>query len=268
LERQLTGARDRLLRRREEMLAELSRGSRADRYERWGHLLMSATSDPAPGADRVEVADLFSGEGHVEIPLDPRYTRIENAGRLYEKARRVRQAREHAEGRLMETEAALDITERLVARLKGLATASEVEEFMKSEATHLKQVVRQAPGASSPFRRYALPEGYEVLVGRSAAENDLLTFRHAASDDLWLHARGVSGSHTLLRGPRRTAAPPRHVLEAAAGVAAFHSKARGSALVPVVVARRKHVRKPRGSALGVVAVEREQVLLVEPRLPS
>jgi predicted ribosome quality control (RQC) complex YloA/Tae2 family protein len=118
-----------------------------------------------------------------------------------------------------------------------------------------------------PFRCFSLEHDYEVWVGRNAKQNDALTFRHARKYDLWMHARGVAGSHVVLRLPNRDARPGKPILEQAAAIAAYFSKAQGSSLVPVIVTPRKYVRKPKGAATGAVAVEREDVLLVEPRLP-
>jgi predicted ribosome quality control (RQC) complex YloA/Tae2 family protein len=255
------------------MLEELSHESRADRYERWGHLLM-ATPDVPADADRVTLPDLFAGEDagapSVTIPLDPGRSAVENAQRYYDRARRTRRAREEAEGRLLEAEARAREAERLLDLLRRVERLPDLEAFRRAEAAAL------APFAGTdeegedrvPFRRFALPGGYEVWVGRNARQNDLLTFRYARKHDRWLHARGVAGSHAVLRVPNRQAVPPRPVLEGAAAIAAYFSKARGSSLVPVIVAERKHVRKPRGAAPGAVVVEREEVLLVEPGLPE
>ncbi len=92
--------------------------------------------------------------------------------------------------------------------------------------------------------------------------------RHARPYDLWLHARGVSGSHVVIRVKGRANVPPGPVVERAARLAAFHSKAKTSALVPVVVTPRKWVRKAKGSPPGQVVVEREaEVRIVPPEAP-
>jgi len=119
-----------------------------------------------------------------------------------------------------------------------------------------------------PFRRYMLADGYEVWVGRNARQNDRLTLQYARKYDLWMHARGVGGSHTVLRLPGKSVHPPAAVVEQAAAIAAYFSKARTSSMVPVIVTERKYVRKPRKSRPGTVIVERERVLLVEPVLPG
>ena len=256
------------------MLDELSHESRADRYERWGHLLMAASHTVPVGAEEAALPDLFAethgAVPHVAIPLDPALSAVENAQRYYDRARRTRRAREEAEARLLGTDERARTAEALLERLRGIETLPELDAFEKEESAHLQVFASGAREDDErlPFRRYALPQGYEVWVGRNAKQNDLLTFRYAQKHDLWMHARGVAGSHAVLRLPHRQAVPPRPLLERAAAVAAYYSKARGSSLVPVMVAPRKYVRKPKGAAPGAVVVEREEVLLVVPALPE
>lgn len=254
----------------ERMLEELAHESRADRYEQWGHLLMAAAADVPAGADEVTLPDLFADRAPVSIPLDPARSPIENAQHYYERARRTRRSREEAETRLLETEQKAEAAEALLEQLRAVETLADLEAFRKEEAARLAPFTgEEAAGEDRvPFRRFALPQGYEVWVGRNAKQNDQLTFRYAQKYDLWMHARGVPGSHAVLRLPNRQAQPGRPLLERAAAIAAYYSKARGSSLVPVMITERKYVRKPKGAAPGAVLAEREEVLLVEPRLPD
>ncbi len=270
LEKALAKAHADLRRRTERMLDELARESRADRYERWGHLLMASVAAVPPRADEVSLPDLFATGVLVTIPLDPALRAVENAQRYYDKARRTRQARAHAEARLLEAEQQAVQAAALLESLRRIDSYQDLTTFKKAEAQALTAFVSGAAGGTErlPFRRFALADGYEVWVGRNAKQNDALTFRHARKYDLWMHARGVGGSHVVLRLPSRHAQPARHVLEQAAAIAAHFSKAQGSSLVPVMMAPRKYVRKPKGALPGAVVVEREEVLLVEPGLPS
>jgi predicted ribosome quality control (RQC) complex YloA/Tae2 family protein len=109
-------------------------------------------------------------------------------------------------------------------------------------------------------------DGYEVLVGRSARDNDALTFRVARPRDLWLHASGHAGSHVIIRVPETGEAVPREVIERAAVWAAWHSKARHArGKVEVHVCRAAEVRKPRGAPAGTVELRRWDVVRVYPR---
>ncbi|MEM1126514.1 MAG: NFACT family protein [Bacteroidota bacterium] len=273
LEKALTQARDRLERQAARMLDELTQASRADRYERWGHLLMAAAHTLEAGLEEAQVPDLFAETQPPPpetIPLDPLLTAVENAERYYDKARQTRAARDHAEVRMEEAEAQAQQATALLEELQGLNRAKEVEVFRKAHRHALAPFLgqRQDEAARFPFRRFPLPDGYELWVAKNARQNDELTLRHARKDDLWLHARGVPGSHAVLRLPNRQATPGKHVLEQAAAIAAYYSKAQGSSLAPVIITPRKYVRKPKGAAPGAVLVEREQVVLVEPKLPG
>ena len=118
------------------------------------------------------------------------------------------------------------------------------------------------------FRSLAI-EGFEVLVGKGDAENDALTFREAEPHDFWLHVAGPAGSHVVVRNPQRLEALPRTVLDAAAALAAWHSKARGSrGKVEVHVCRVADVSKPRGFAAGQVLLRRWDSLKVYAKEPG
>ncbi|MBM4373176.1 MAG: DUF814 domain-containing protein, partial [Deltaproteobacteria bacterium] len=93
--------------------------------------------------------------------------------------------------------------------------------------------------------------------------NDELTFHHSAPGDVWLHARHAAGAHVVLRWGKQ-GNPPHRDLEEAAVLAALHSKARTSGLVPVDWTLRKHVRKPRGSPPGTVVPDRVRTVMARP----
>ena len=125
---------------------------------------------------------------------------------------------------------------------------------------------RPAERAPVPIEcwEYDLPGGWTVLAGKTDADNDRLSLKEARPDDWWFHAQGVPGSHVILRTGGRPDTVPRPVLEKAASLAALHSKARNSALVPVIWTERRYVRKPRKAAPGVAVCLQEKNLFVEP----
>jgi predicted ribosome quality control (RQC) complex YloA/Tae2 family protein len=106
--------------------------------------------------------------------------------------------------------------------------------------------------------------GLELRIGRGSRDNDELTFRHSAPDDVWLHARQSPGAHVILRWGRRDENPPQRDLVEAAIAAAVNSEARHSKTVAVDWTRRKHVRKPRKAPPGTVVPDRVKTLFVEP----
>jgi len=109
-------------------------------------------------------------------------------------------------------------------------------------------------------------QGFEVLVGKGDAENDRLTFEVAEPHDLWLHVAGPAGSHVVVRNPEKLDELPREVIQRAAELAAWHSKARGSrGKVEVHVCRAADVSKPRGFAPGEVQLRKWTAVKVYPQ---
>ena len=270
MDKALERAAKRYDRRVRRMKEELSRESRAGRYETWGHLLTAQAHNIPRGVKEASLENLFAEGKSVTVPLDPALSAMENAQVFYDRARRTRVARETAENRMAETEKAAQEVRELLDALHATASLRALRTFRKEQADRLARFLPDPERESKriPFRIFRLPEGYEVWVGRNARQNDELTFRHAQKYDLWMHARGVPGVHAVLRLPHRNAAPGTAIVQQAASIAAWFSKARGSHLVPVMVTERKYVRKAKGMPPGAVTVERETVVLVEPGLPG
>jgi predicted ribosome quality control (RQC) complex YloA/Tae2 family protein len=110
---------------------------------------------------------------------------------------------------------------------------------------------------------YTLPGGWQVLVSRTDADNDYLSFRVAKPEDWWFHLRGMPGSHVILQGPPG-ANPDRETLHRAAAIAAYHSKARDAGMVAVSGTHVRDVSKPRGAKAGTVHIRHERVFKVRP----
>jgi predicted ribosome quality control (RQC) complex YloA/Tae2 family protein len=114
---------------------------------------------------------------------------------------------------------------------------------------------------------YELPGGYQVLAGKTDAENDFLSIKFATPNDYWFHVRGMPGSHVILRLGEKEE-PAKDIIKQAAAVAAYHSKARSGGVVPVSCTRAKHVTKSRGDKPGTVHIRKEIVLKVRPAVPG
>ncbi len=254
----------------ERMVEELQSESRAGRYERWGHLLMAQQDQVPDGAEEVEVPDLFEDGAPVTIPLDPAQSPVENAERYYDRARSTRRSREEAEGRLDDTIERAERAEALLQALRQIDTLDGIKAFRDEREDALAPFVERpdADVDTFPFRRFDLGGGFEVWVGKNARQNHELTFHASQPYDFWLHARGVPGAHTVLHRPNRDAEPGQRRLYTAAAIAAHYSKSKGSDVAPVMVTERKYVTSPKGADPGVVRVQREEVLMVEPGVPE
>ncbi len=152
---------------------------------------------------------------------------------------------------------------RAAARGPGARERSRDEDALSDSAS---AALPNAAGINP--RRYELPGAWVVLVGRSNRENDILTHHVARPEDLWFHARGVAGSHVVLRRAGRRESPDRETIERAAAIAAYYSKARTSGLAPIVYTEKRYVRKPRKAAPGLALCMREKVIMVKPGLPQ
>jgi predicted ribosome quality control (RQC) complex YloA/Tae2 family protein len=115
----------------------------------------------------------------------------------------------------------------------------------------------------SGARRFVSSDGFEILVGRTSAANDAITFKVAKPSDLWLHAADYPGSHVVVRNPTRAPLPHRTILEAAQ-LAAFYSKAGSDGVVEVRYTQRKFVTKPRGAPPGLVRLSEFKSVAVRP----
>jgi predicted ribosome quality control (RQC) complex YloA/Tae2 family protein len=118
-----------------------------------------------------------------------------------------------------------------------------------------------------PYRTVII-DGFEVLIGRGAEDNDHLTFDVAKPQDTWMHvAGGTPGSHVIIRNPERLDVP-RTVIELAAEAAAWYSKARGAPRVEVHYCRAGDVKKPRGAPAGLVEISKYKSVKVRPAQPG
>jgi predicted ribosome quality control (RQC) complex YloA/Tae2 family protein len=114
---------------------------------------------------------------------------------------------------------------------------------------------------------YTIDDHWEVIAGKTDFDNDYLSIKLANANDYWFHVKGMPGSHVILR-VERGEKPDKSILEKAASIAAYHSKARNGGLTPVSCTLAKNVSKPRGAKPGSVTIKKEIVLKVKPGLPE
>lgn len=222
-------------------------------------LLLAQLHRVRRGTDTVELDDFQGGTSTIE--LDPSISASDNATRRYDTARRRDRAAARIPTLIESAASEIGRLEALAARVRdGSASAEELADLR----TRQERSSRPAEGPSLPYREYRTTGGIEVRVGRGSKSNDDLTFRHSSPTDIWLHARDVAGAHVILRWPHAASNPPAADIAEAAVLAALSSRARTSGLVAVDWTRRKHVRKPRKAAPGLVIPERVKTVFVEP----
>jgi predicted ribosome quality control (RQC) complex YloA/Tae2 family protein len=183
------------------------------------------------------------------VRLDPALAPRENMERYYRRYRRIADSAARVEARRREVEGRLAELLRLLDALDG-AALDELPR-LEREARRLGAPPRPAPRPRSrrdepapPYRAYRSAANLALLVGRNAADNDALTLKVARGNDAWLHARGITGAHVVIRLDKGKA-PDQETLLDAAHLAAWFSDARGEPSCEVVWTRAKYVRKPR-----------------------
>jgi predicted ribosome quality control (RQC) complex YloA/Tae2 family protein len=235
--------------------------SRPERYRSWADTLMAHVDVHLSGIDHIDAVNVQTSAME-RIPLRPEMSILENATALYTKARNAELAARQRERRMPELQERL-LT--LARQREAVQSASSIDEL--PPRTDAMETHQRSASSAPKFREFILDETHTLYVGRNAANNDELTMKFARQQDWWLHVRGASGSHAVLRGVRGDKIP-KSILEAAAAIAAYYSQARNASYVPVVYTQRKYVRKPKGANVGAVTLEREQTIMVRPSLPA
>jgi predicted ribosome quality control (RQC) complex YloA/Tae2 family protein len=242
----------------------------ASAHKRVGDLLLANIATAERRGKFVTVTDYYADDApRIELEVDEHTTLQEEAARRFKRYTKARRAAEEIARRLSELEKELETLHAQEARLESVIAARDdagLENFFDKDKKRLpqakgkKKTSESVPGA----RRYLSSDGYEILVGRAARDNDHLTFRVARPQDLWLHAADYPGSHVVVLNPTRKEIPHRTIIEAAQLAAAF-SQARRDSKVDVHYTQRKFLSKPKGAAPGLVRMSSFRSIAVEPQ---
>ena len=266
--RQLKEAGVRRHRQLQSLNERLARCADAKKYRRWADLLM-ANPHAKPSDGRVVVENLYDG-GEVTIPLQQGKDLIESATAYYKIAGKLERAPQFLEQRIKIVKKRLTELEQAETKIAEIADVEEVKKL--GERLGLRSTAARSSGAANsegacPYRTFIAPGGEKILVGKSAADNDTLTFKVARSYDYWFHTQQSRGSHVILVIPDKNSKPNRPAIETAASLAAYYSDERQGHHVPVIFTPRRHVRKARKGAPGLVIPDRVESIFVDPKLP-
>lgn len=276
LTRKVSGIVAKTRRRKELLQQRLSESQQRELYKICGDLLILQQDKKKRGRKEITVDNIFKAPPEaVTVSLDPKMNILENARWYYKKFRKAVAGEKKLESQLQKVNSELAILERakeslesgpaeyLLLNLKRQLAPLGITDAPR-EAKRTKVSAKVGTGLSP--REFVTSDGWRVLVGKSARGNDYLTFKMASREDIWFHARGAHGSHVVLKRPRKKSQPSKTSVEEAASLAAYFSKQRTSSKVSVSYTLVKHLRKPRKAKPGLVLVQREESIMVEPRL--
>ena len=260
--RLLKGQIDRCERKLALQEEELAGAARMEEYRLMGELINANLWQLHKGQDKAVLPNYYDENGGtMTVPLDIQLTPVQNAQRYFKKYQKARSARETAAEQREKTLAELDLLEGALLDVGKCVGESELEEIRQQlvQAGYMKRSTnrrqQRALPQSKPYH-YRSGDGIDIFVGKNAAQNDRLT-TGAKPNETWLHAKDMPGSHVIIR--REGEIPDRTLLEAAT-LAAWYSKGQRSSSVPIDYTLRRHVKKPSGSAPGMVIYTNQRTL--------
>ena len=260
------------LKKVERVLARLSRDEEeaeaAQKYKRWGEVLLIHISRIPSNVEEVELEDPYAPGERLKIPIPRGFSPSRAAQEYFERYSKLKRKAQAVAARRREMEARKGYLEELEWLIESASSLDELETMEgELEAEGLigkKSEGRKAKGPGVlPYRIFRSSGGKTILVGRHPRGNEEVTFHQAGRRDLWFHVRNYPGAHVVLKGPDPH---PREVQEAAA-LAAYFSKARQAPAVDVDYTQRRHVRKIPRSAHGLVTYRDFSTIRVEPQIP-
>ncbi len=254
------------------LAGDLANHGNADEWKRFGDLILANVSNLRRGTDTLLVTDYYDPEQReLAVPADRNHSPTEVAEIYFRKYTKARNALAAIAVRTASVEAEIERLEKRQFDLEfaiGSQDEQKLMEFVETKAPSLnlgkdEKKTREFSGA----RKFLSSDGFEILVGKKAKDNDHLTFRIAKALDLWLHAADYPGSHVVIRNPNRKEIPAGTILEAAR-LAAFYSDAREKPKAAVNYTPKKFVNKPKRSTPGLASLSSFKTILVESGFPD
>ncbi len=231
---------------------QLKDTEKKDKYKVYGELIHTYGYNLAEGAKELEALNYYTNET-IRIPLDPQLTPGENAQKYFDRYNKLKRTYEALSQLIEETRNEILHLESISTSL-DIAVSEEDLTQIKEELVEYGYIKKRSGGKkekikSKPFH-YLSSDGYHIYVGKNNYQNEELTFKFANGGDWWFHAKGIPGSHVIVKTEGDEL--PDRVFEEAGRLAAYYSKARGTEKVEIDYLQRKNVKKPNGSKPGFV----------------
>ncbi|MCI8836835.1 MAG: fibronectin/fibrinogen-binding protein [Hungatella sp.] len=247
-------------------LKQLKDTEKRDKYKVYGELLNTYGYELEGGEKQLTCLNYNTGQ-EITIPLDPTLTARENSQKFFDKYNKLKRTFEALTGLIQETRDEIDHLESIGTSL-DIALKEEDLVQIKEELTEYGYIRRhyvkgKKPRITSKPFHYISSDGFHIYVGKNNYQNEELTFKAATGNDWWFHAKGIPGSHVIVKCEGKEL--PDRVFEEAGALAAYYSKGRGSDKVEIDYVQKKHVKKAAKGAPGFVIYHTNYSLLAEPR---
>ena len=246
-------------------LKQLRDTENRDKYKVYGELIHTYGYDLEEGAKQLEALNYYTNE-NVKIPLDPTLDAKANAQKYFDKYGKLKRTYEALTDLIEETKSEIDHLESIATSLDIALTEDDLvqikEELVEYGYIKRKRTDKKAKIKSKPFH-YISSDGYHMYVGKNNYQNEELTFKFATGNDWWFHAKGMPGSHVVVKTNNETELPNR-MFEEAGKLAGYYSSGRDSDKIEIDYLQKKNVKKPNGSAPGFVVYYTNFSLTVHP----
>ncbi len=244
------------LKKVKEKLEELNSEAES-KFEKWANIIMANLHQIKKGDKEVELFDFYSNNQLI-IKLNPKLSPQDNASVYYRKSKNRRKEIEVLEKNIESKNKKL---EEIKVQIVQIEKEIDLKKLRKSNLINIKPQQK-----AKPYFEFTIG-GFQIWAGKNAKSNEELTQKMSYKEDLWLHARDAKGSHVLIKH-KAGKTYPTEVIEKAASIAAWNSERRGEKLCPVIFTPKKFVRKRKGDPIGMVVVDKEEVIMVEPVDPN
>lgn len=256
-------ALERSIKKYDLQLKQLKDTGKRDKYKVYGELLNTYGYNVEEGAQELEALNYYTNE-MIKIPLDPTLTPKENAKKYFDKYNKLKRTFEALSTLTNETKDEIDHLDSISTSLDIALTEDDLvqlkEELMEYGYIKRKGFNKKIKIKSKPFH-YISSDGYHIYVGKNNFQNEELTFKFATGNDWWFHAKGIPGSHVILKANGDEV--PDKTFEEAGRLAAYYSKGRGSDKIEIDYIEKKHVKKPSGAKPGFVVYYTNYSLLID-----
>lgn len=243
---------------------QLKDTEKRDKYKVYGELLHTYGYGLSEGAKELEALNYYTNE-MIKIPLDPTIDAKANAQKYFDKYNKLKRTYEALTDLIRETRATIDHLESIAASLDIALTEDDLvqirEELTEYGYIRRKRSDKKIKTKSRPFH-YLSSDGYHIYVGKNNYQNEELTFKFATGNDWWFHAKGIPGSHVIVKSNNEEL--PDRVFEEAGKLAGYYSKGRDSDKLEIDYLQKKNVKKPNGSAPGFVVYYTNYSLTISP----
>ena len=262
----LANTSERITKRLAAQQEELKNFEKKDQMKLMGNLISANIYRLKKGDERVKLENFYDERfSQIEIKLDPRLTPSQNAQKYYSNYRKSMTAEKKLAEQIRIGEEELKYIDSVFESLSRAESEIEINELrleLAEQGYIRSNRLRGKPVKSTEPYEYISSDGFKILAGRNNKQNDKLTLKTAAKQDIWLHTHNIAGSHVIIVTNGET--PPETTIKEAAVIAALKSKAKDSSQVPVDYCLRKFVKKPVGAKPGMVIFINNKTVYVSP----